>query len=60
MKIFEKIWLMLVVMTFFSAISCRLMFPNDSYAHILAISFFIEILITVIYSLLFKITHHKD
>lgn len=60
MKTLEKIWLAVVVLTFLSAIPCKLMFPDDSYASILAISFFAEIFITVLYSLLFKITHNKD
>lgn len=60
MRTLERIWIVLVVLTFLSVIPCRFMFPDKPYSGILVISLFIEVFLTVLYSLLFKTKHNKD
>lgn len=59
MKVYEKLWLAIFIITFFMGIPCLMILSFNLYVKIWAITMFSEIIITVLYCVLFKITHHK-
>lgn len=58
MDLFEKIWFSLFILTLAASMTCALLY-DSMYDKIFLITVFFEILIIVLYSVLFKIPTNK-
>lgn len=59
MKLIEKLWLMLVIITLVSAIPSLVYYPFHTHGKTWAIIFAAEMMITVLYNILFKRHYQK-
>lgn len=59
MKLIERLWTILIIITILAAIPSFIYYPFESHGRVWAIIFASEMWVTVLYNLLFKNIPHK-